>query len=227
MRPEAIIFDFGGTLATGDLNKEIFSRNLIEYLRSLGYRGLEAQFRKARSNMLRRLMRVQSYNREMRLEDLYQGLLFELGVHPDRAAVEFIHELYLRAFHVKLIEGAKEIIKNLAKQFRLAILSNAISNVARRTLLETNLDKYFEKIIISRDLGIRKPDPEIFRYTLTSLDLESIQVMHVGDSLHDDIQGATSVGIPSIWIQTDENEERIQPNYIINSIRELPVFLET
>ena len=79
---KAITFDFGGTLAHGSLEKENYKIALIDYLFKLGFSGGKARLNKARKAMLERLRKVQEKNRELRFEDLYQGLLFDLDLHP-------------------------------------------------------------------------------------------------------------------------------------------------
>jgi putative hydrolase of the HAD superfamily len=225
MNPEGILFDFGGTLASGDLDKEEFGSNLFDYIRGLGYRGSESRFTKAGENMFERLMKLRNQNREMRLEDFYQGMFFELGLYPERATLEYIHDLYIRSFNIVLITGVKEVLEYLDKRYYLAIVSNAMSNVARHALRRFCIEQHFETVIISRDLGIRKPDPEIFRYALSNLGLETSQVVHIGDSLKDDVQGAKKAGIKTIWIKLDKGNDEIQPDYTINSIKELTFLL--
>jgi len=73
---KGVLLDFGGTIALGDLNTKEFESNLCDYIRSLGFSGTESRFKKARRGIFERLMKVRNQNREIRLEDLYQGLFF-------------------------------------------------------------------------------------------------------------------------------------------------------
>jgi len=222
---KGVTFDFGGTLALGDLDKQGLRENLLGYLRSLGFSGQEAQVRKARNGMLERLMRAQAQNREIRIEDLYQGMLFRIGLHPESDVIDYIHQLYIRSFQVELVPSAKEVLESLSAKYRLAVVSNAISDVARHALKKFDLEEYFHSVIISRDIGIRKPDPEIFRFALTNLGLESNEAVHVGDSLKEDVQGAKSLGMKAIWIADSGEETAVQPDYTIYSLSELTLLL--
>ena len=69
-------------------------------------------------------------------------------------------------------------------------------------LHEMGLLDYIELryMAISADLGIRKPNPDIFSYTLNSLDVSPEEAVMVGDSLRGDITGANRAHIPSIWM---------------------------
>ena len=221
---KGVLFDFGGTLALGDLNKEEFRNSLFEYIRSLGFNGTESRFKRVRRGMFERLMKARSQKREMRIEDLYQGMFFDLGLHPEKVALDYIHDLYIRSFNVELVNGVKDVLEYLNERYNLAIVSNSMSNVARHAIKRFNLEKYFDMIVISRDLGIRKPDREIFQFTLKNLGVESYEAVHVGDSLEDDVQGAKNAGMKTVWIKTGE-DVNVQPDYTINSIKELTSLL--
>jgi HAD superfamily hydrolase (TIGR01549 family) len=222
---KGVTFDFGGTLALGDFDREVFRNSLFNYLRSLGFSESKVRLNKVREGMLEKLRKVRSINRELRFEDMYQGMLFKVGIHPEITILEHIHNLYLLSFNTELIPGVKEVLKALTKKYTLAVISNAISNVPRYVLEKYGLRKYFEIIVISRDLGIRKPDPEIFNYTLRNLGLKSEEVIHVGDSLEHDVQGANNAGMKSVWMRNNDKVLNFRPDYTINSFWELTSFL--
>ena len=218
---KGVTLDFGDTLAKGAFDKVTFRKRLLNYLKSLGYSGDQDQIRKVRSQMLQKLERVRSFNREIRLENLYPFFLLKLGLHPEREVLNHIHKLYINSFNSEFIPGVEEVFEYLTEKYKLAVISNSISNVPRFFLERAGLEKYFEAIVISRDLGIRKPDPEIFNYTLVKLGIESEEAIHVGDSLEQDVKGAKDVGMKTVWIKKDNEEMITKPNYIIHSIGEL------
>jgi len=219
---KAITFDFGGTLAHGDLNRENYTNALIDYFRSIGFSGGTAELNKARKGMLERLSTAQKRNRELRFEDLYQGLLFELGLHPTQENLNYIQQLYYRFFRIEIVSGVKEMLVELGGRYKLAIISNIISNASRFVLQKFDLEQYFDYIVLSRDVGIRKPDPEIFNFTLKNLGAKSSTAVHVGDSLEHDVQGAKNVGMKTVWIKGDSETTNIQPDFTISKITELP-----
>ena len=219
---KAITFDFGGTLAHGDLDKDNYKRSLLDFFRSLGFSGGEAKLNNARNGMLKRLSTAQKRNRELRFEDLYQGLLFELGIHPTQENLDYIEQLYYRFFRIELVSGVKEMLVELGGRYKLAIISNVTSNASRFVLQKSDLEQYFDYVVLSRDLGIRKPDPEIFNFTLQNLKVKSGEAVHVGDSLEDDVQGAKNVGMKTVWIKGDTEIQHIHPDFIIPKVTELP-----
>jgi putative hydrolase of the HAD superfamily len=114
----------------------------------------------------------------------------------------------------------------LSKKYILAIISNAISEIPRETIEKSDLNKYFTKIVISRDLGIRKPDPDIFNFTLSSIGVKPEESIHIGDSLYEDILGAKNVGMKTIWINKDNGGFSVLPDYRIHSLEELPAIFK-
>ena len=222
---KAITFDFGGTLAHGDLDKNNYRRALIDYILRLGFSGGKAKLNKARKAMLERLSTAQKRNKELRFENLYQDLLFQLGIHPTKENLDYIQQLYYRYFKIELLPGVPEMLLELSEKYKLAIVSNTISNASRLVLDKHDLEKYFDCIVLSRDLGIRKPDLEIFNFTLENLGLKAIEAIHVGDSLEQDVQGAKNVGMKTVWIKGDNETQNIQPDFIISKVTDLPSLL--
>lgn len=86
----------------------------------------------------------------------------------------------------KVIPEAHDTIKLLrARGYRTVILSNADSRF-RQVFGELRLSEHFEKLFISAELGIEKPNPEIFRHVETMTGMSGPSILHIGDSaLHD------------------------------------------
>lgn len=218
---KAITFDYGGTLAYGELDREKYRNALTDYIFRLGYYGKRAQLNKVRSGMLERLRKTQEKNRELRFEDLYRGLLFNLGLHPSQENLDYIEQLYYDFFKIELVPGIREMLVDLGERYNLAIVSNAISNVSRLTLQKNDLARYFDYVVLSRDLGVRKPDPEIFNFVLNSWGIDGNEAVHVGDSLKNDVQGGKNAGMKTVWIREDNEATIIHPDFIISRVTEL------
>jgi FMN phosphatase YigB (HAD superfamily) len=97
---------------------------------------------------------------------------------------------------------------------------------------KAGLRSYFQVILSSASLGIRKPNPSIFRAVLERLGVSPAQAVMVGDSLGADILGAHNAGMRAIWITrraaTPANrahEDTIRPDAIISTLSELPALL--
>jgi putative hydrolase of the HAD superfamily len=117
------------------------------------------------------------------------------------------------------MDGVYEVLNELrAKDLFLGLISNAgdEGNV-QRLIDNAELRSYFEPILISAAMGIRKPNPKLFEIVLETWDLPAHQVVMVGDNLEADILGAQNAGVHQIWLtaQADTPPDRAQTSVIV------------
>jgi HAD superfamily hydrolase (TIGR01549 family) len=218
---KAITFDIDGTLALGALDSKKYEKSLIAYLKKIGYSGERAKVNKSLQSVIEKMKKSQVRNIELRFDLVYSNLLFDLGLEISQERLDHIEGLYNRFYKIEIFPGVKELLEKLSKKYHLAIVANAITNISRLALEKHGLAKYFDYIILSRDLGARKPDPEIFIYALRSMWIKASEAVHVGDSLEEDVQGAKNAGMKTVWIKGNEEVTGIQPDYVISKITEL------
>lgn len=65
------------------------------------------------------------------------------------------------------------------------------------------LTEHFDVIVMSSRAGYAKPDPRIFRLALASLDVDPADALHVGDSMQEDVAGATAAGLRAWLLNRD------------------------
>ncbi len=83
---------------------------------------------------------------------------------------------------------------------KLGVITNGDSEQQRRKLASTKLAPYFSSIVISGELGVAKPHPEIFQTSLRQLGAEPHQAAYVGDDPKKDVIGAKGVGVCSVFV---------------------------
>ena len=121
---------------------------------------------------------------------------------------EELWELFARGEHWRLAEGAKDTLSELRNRgYRLAVLSNNDSRL-RSVLKDLAVDLLFEKIFISSEMGIEKPDPEIFRKVEKSFGTDPSRFLHIGDSHSRDFEGARQAGWDALLFGKPIIEER-------------------
>lgn len=85
---------------------------------------------------------------------------------------------------------------------KLAVISNFDSRL-HTVLAALGLAEFFHSVTISTAVGAAKPDPSIFNRALTQHQYSPEQAWHIGDSWHDDYQGATAAGLTGIWLNRE------------------------
>ena len=111
----------------------------------------------------------------------------------------------------------------------MGILSNFDdARTGREVIADTGTERFFELIIISAEVGVRKPHPEIFRQLLERLALAPREVLFVGDTAREDVAGARAFGIPVVWLSENKGEfpaDVPAPDYALRNLTELPSLL--
>jgi putative hydrolase of the HAD superfamily len=102
---------------------------------------------------------------------------------------------------------AEAVVRGLARDHRLALVTNGAPDVQREKLSHTSLARSFEVTVISAELGVGKPDPRIFEAALVALAIPPDEAVMVGDSLARDVAGAHAAGLRAIWIDRGIREK--------------------
>ena len=99
-----------------------------------------------------------------------------------------------------LVAGADTSVRSLTGRYRLGLLTNGPSDIQRLKLAATGLADCFDAVVVSAEMGIGKPDPEVFHEVLARLGSEPEAAVMVGDSWERDIEGAVGVGMSAVWV---------------------------
>lgn len=94
---------------------------------------------------------------------------------------------------VKLKEGIHEALENLTKRYKLGVLTNAMPSRKYYELTIDGIDKYFDQIIISREIGHHKPDPIIYQEAIKRAGVEPAKMLFVDDKVKY-LDGAINAG---------------------------------
>ena len=135
----------------------------------------------------------------------------------------------------KLSEDTHPTLQRIHEQgLRMGLISNAAdaANV-RRQIGSADIGSFFDLVLISSEVGIRKPHREIFQKALDHFQVDPTKALMVGDLLEADILGARNAGMASVWLtrwgrnpENSANITRIKPTKKIGRLSELPRLLE-
>jgi putative hydrolase of the HAD superfamily len=203
----AIGFDLFNTLITAEPGGvERAMARILRNLREAGFPLEEETFKTAyREAAVRFVKTARREGRETHNRFWISAALTELGfpLAPEDPRIAFAVEAYFSAFYdfCRLIPGTLEMLGELRDRFPLGLLSNFTHAPAARGLMEhLGLADYFEVILISGDLGYRKPHPLVFQQLVEALDRPREQILFIGDDLEPDIQGAREAGLRPVWM---------------------------
>lgn len=160
----------------------------------------------------------------------HQRFLFPLqavGVN-DEALSKSYSDDFLNLIPTKsgLMPHAKEILEYLAPKYNLYILSNGFHELQFRKMSSAGVDVYFKKVVLSEDIGLHKPRPEIFNFALSSTQSELRESLMIGDSWEADIVGARGVGMHQAYYNVSGRTALpFRPTYEIKDLRELIALL--
>ena len=138
----------------------------------------------------------------------------------------FLAEMYrgISRFRLQLYPEVKTALDELAQRFKLAALSDAQSAWALPEMRAVGIEAYFQPIIVSGDLGFRKPDKRIFEAALNGLDLPPENILFVGNDMYRDIYGAKQFGMKTVFFSSNQGRQTangVEPDYIIYRFAEL------
>jgi HAD superfamily hydrolase (TIGR01509 family) len=94
-------------------------------------------------------------------------------------------------------------VRLLRSTYKVALLSNVGRGVMGRLFSQSELDELFDEVVLSSDVGMTKPDPEIFIYTAEKLGLPPEECMMV-DDIAENIAAANDVGMEGVVFNTTD-----------------------
>jgi putative hydrolase of the HAD superfamily len=152
---------------------------------------------------------------EIEIRESFVKLFDRLGVKP-RQQPE-MEELVKRFFALEaeswiLFPGIPEMLQQVRDlDLRMGVLSNARNDWAVREIMERlDLTRYFDAILTSAALGVRKPRPEPFQEMLKLLGIEASEAVMVGNSMEADVAGAVPLGIKTIRVIFGDNVDELR-----------------
>jgi putative hydrolase of the HAD superfamily len=203
---KAIGFDLFNTLITAEpraLNEAM--GRLVSSLQKNGLALKAESFEKAYTEAAVKFIEaarqdgIETHNRFWISEALSRG---EQNIPPDDPRVTEAVDAYFSAFYPRchLIPGSKEMLSRLKKSYLLGLLSNFThSPAARKIIQQAGLTGFFHVVLISGDLGYRKPHPAAFDRLAEQLNVKKNQILYIGDDPEADVIGARQAGLQPVW----------------------------
>lgn len=183
----------------------------------------EDAFAKARKNIHTELAETaSSHNRLL----YFQRACEYVGINPLSWAMKF-YNIYWDTFldSIKLYDGVLEFLAIASKNSTICFVTDLTVHIQYKKIEKLGLAKYVKHIVSSEEAGREKPHPYMFLSALNKLNLKPNEVCMIGDSYKKDISGSLSLGIQSIWLNTENQQENYDKN-LVTEIKEFKDILE-
>lgn len=218
---KGIIFDYGGTLdsrgvhwsevlwqgyqlAGVPIDKETFRTAYVEGERALARERIILPQDNFHTLLLKKVALEISYLPEQPDAVTRDKWINEIAAHCDQAARSCIDE-------------ARPMLEGLHEHYPMMLVSNFYGNIDE-VLRDYGIRHLFKGIIESAVVGVRKPNPTLFRLGVDALELEPHEVLVVGDSLRKDIEPAEKLGCHVLWLKgkgwTADEDQQTHPHTI-------------
>jgi putative hydrolase of the HAD superfamily len=120
---------------------------------------------------------------------------------------EIAYEHFTEAGVWEVYPEVEEVLRTLQPKYELAVVSSFDGRL-RMILRQLGLLKYFRYVFVSSELGVDKPDPEIFRRAISLAQCQPDEVIHVGDDPERDWQAGKAAGLTIFELRRPEKSLR-------------------
>ena len=151
----------------------------------------------------------------------FRATLSKLGADDSGAEKFTKHYLDLRFRLARRYDDAVPTLRALAPDYRLGLATNGNSYPDR-----SGLEGHFAFVVLAQDVGARKPDPAFYKNVIEAAECDPDRILHVGDSLDEDVAAAQAVGIRAIWLNRDaELRGAVEPWAEVSTLSQIPGLL--
>ena len=161
--------------------------------------------------------------RYQRLKKAFDAINYSISdTLIDIIAIEYIE--FLPHFN-HLFEHTFEVLDYLKPKYQLHIITNGFEEIQTKKMHSSNIHHYFDKIITSESVGVKKPNPKVFEHAIQVANARIENSIMIGDSVEADIEGALKVGMKAIHCNF-EGEQIVPKNFkSITSLLEIMQYL--
>ena len=221
-----IFFDLDRTLWDFDAAAEVaFERIYEKYnLKSLGIPSAH-EFHEVYhplNEQLWMLYREDKITKDYLNRTRFMQPLAHYGVH-DTALADHLSEdyVYWSPRIVRLVPGTMELLDYLKPKYHLHLITNGFQEVQHTKLSGSGLEPYFETLTVSEEVGVKKPNPEIFLYALRKANASPAESLMIGDEMAVDIDGARAAGIDQIFYNAGGKTVEGERTFEVKSLKEI------
>ena len=206
MRYTTLLFDLDHTLIDGDASEAAAFDYTLRRAGAVDPADFLAPYVEINTALWAAVERGEITPNDVRSERFAQLIAAtDLEADPQAMGDDFVYGMGANG---ELYPGTIEVLDSLAQVATLALVTNGIGEVQRARLVRLDLDKYFDAIVISGEVGVAKPGPEIYDLTFAALDQpDKAATLMIGDSLSSDMAGGINYGIATCWYAAHSDDD--------------------
>lgn len=114
-----------------------------------------------------------------------------------------------------------DVLDYLKEKYQLHIITNGFEEVQHIKLKESNIAHYFNNVILSEKVGVKKPHPYIFKKAMQLAKSKPENSIMIGDDWYADIYGAKRVGMDSVYFNPNDLKHNNEVDKEISCLKEL------
>lgn len=214
---EYVLIDLDGTLINFDMGEKVAFREAM--LKGVGYNVTEEDtkhYSEINEIYFNEYAKGITTRKEFHYKR-YKEMFEYLGVEGDILKTNDIYMESLK-YQAVLYDDVLEALEYLSKKYKLYVASNGLVEVQTKRLTIANIIKYFERLYVSEEIGVNKPDVRFFEYIFNDLDdYDMSKYIIIGDRLESDILGGINAKIKTIYLNRNNKNGDVKPDYIIDS----------
>lgn len=210
---KAVFFDLDGTLLDRNTSLEKFINDQYErYIKELSL--IDKQ------HFMNRFVELDCRGYVWK-DRVYSQLLQELnitGLTWEQLLEDYVINFNNTCVPFRNVQKVLETLHHMG--IKLGLISNGKRQFQRENLNALGIADYFDTILISEEVGLRKPDPQIFQMGLDNLSISAEESIFVGDHPENDIMAARDAGMLGLW-KRDEYWMEAEADFTINDLYEI------
>ena len=219
---KAIIFDLYGTLIDihTDEDNQLFWQQMNTYFGYFGvhYEDLKNAYEEAVKEFV---MKESAEYPDIELLDVFNKLFLDKDVIVDKVTLLQTATTFrlLSTDYLQLYPYTKELLELLNNsELKVILLSNAQRSFTMNELKLLDLERSFDRIYISSDYKLSKPDKKFYEIMLEKEKLKPEECVYIGNDHTTDIKGANAIGMDSIYLYTNCSSEINEPFECLHKI---------
>ncbi|MCD6402830.1 MAG: HAD family hydrolase [Candidatus Aenigmarchaeota archaeon] len=202
---KAVIFDFGNVIV------ETKDSKLKKILKKYGLN--EKVYRKG--HKVYKLYSLGLFKNDKEYLDVYSKILkLKNPLKP-----KFIDELLKETFDVR--PSTVNLLKKLKKRYKIVLATNFVESWVKKVLKNLGIAKFFDLLVVSSKIKVRKPNPLFFHHIIKKLKLKPEECLFISDELNEDLSGAKVIGMKTVWLKKKKEIMTFKPDFVIDELRQI------